>query len=55
MCSPETELRQSFFPVPDGWACEIAAQYAAKADPAMTALKKGMYPHTLEALAQRNM
>ena len=36
-------------------ACEIAAQYAAKADPAMTALKKGMYPHTLEALAQRTM
>lgn len=36
-------------------ACEIAAQYAAKADPAMSALKKGMYPHTLEALAQRTM
>ena len=36
-------------------ACEIAAQYAAKADPAMTTLKKGMYPHTLEALAQRTM
>ncbi len=36
-------------------ACEIAAQYAAKADPAMTALKKGMYPQTLEALAQRDM
>ena len=36
-------------------ACEIAALYASKADPAMTALKKGMYPHTLEALAQRNM
>ena len=36
-------------------ACEIAAQYASKADPAMSALKKGMYPHTLEALAQRTM
>ena len=36
-------------------AIEIAAQYAAKADPAMTALKKGMYPHTLEALAKRSM
>ena len=36
-------------------ACEIAAQYAAKADPAMTVLKKGMYPATLEALAQREM
>lgn len=36
-------------------ACEIAAQYVSKADPAMTALKKGMYPHTLEALAQRTM
>ena len=36
-------------------AIEIAAQYAAKADPAMTALKQGMYPHTLEALARRSM
>ena len=36
-------------------AVEIAAQLASKADPAMTVLKKGMYPHTLEALAQREM
>jgi len=36
-------------------AIEIASQYAAKADPAMTALKQGMYPHTLEALARRSM
>ena len=47
------------FAVPEeevlGKACEIAAQYAAKADPAMAALKKGMYPQTLEALAQKTM
>jgi len=32
-------------------AIEIAAAYASKADPVMHVLKKGMYPHTLEALA----
>ena len=32
-------------------AIEIAAGFAAKADPAMTLLKKGLYPGTLEALA----
>jgi len=30
---------------------EIAAALASKADPAMQALKKGLYPHVLEALA----
>ena len=33
-------------------AIEIAAPLAAKADPAMTLLKKGMYPNVLEALTQ---
>lgn len=36
-------------------AVEIAAQYAAKADPAMRALKQGLYPQTLDALARRTM
>ena len=36
-------------------AIEIAAGLASKADPAMTALKKGMYPHTLESLALYRM
>jgi len=30
---------------------EIASRLASKADPAMHALKKGMYPHALQALA----
>jgi enoyl-CoA hydratase/carnithine racemase len=32
-------------------AITIAAAFAAKADPAMRVLKRGMYPRTLEALA----
>jgi enoyl-CoA hydratase/carnithine racemase len=31
-------------------AISAAARYASKADPAMSALKRGMYPHVLEAL-----
>ncbi len=31
---------------------EIAGALASKADPAMRALKKGLYPHVLDALAQ---
>lgn len=34
-------------------AIEIAAQYAAKADPAMGELKRGLYPRVLEALAKK--
>jgi len=34
---------------------ELAARYASKADASMTALKTGMYGHTLEALARRSM
>ena len=34
-------------------AVEIAAEFAAKADPAMQVLKRGMYPRTLEALATK--
>jgi enoyl-CoA hydratase/carnithine racemase len=30
-----------------------AAGFAAKADPAMAVLKRGMYPRTLEALARK--
>jgi len=40
---PETEVLPK--------SIEIAAALASKADPAMHALKKGMYLHTLEALA----
>ena len=32
-------------------AIELAAALASKADPAMHALKKGMYPRALEALS----
>ena len=32
-------------------AIELAARFAAKADPAMRLLKRGMYPETLAALA----
>ncbi|MGH0030272.1 MAG: enoyl-CoA hydratase/isomerase family protein [Myxococcota bacterium] len=34
-------------------AVERAAPFAPKADPAMGVLKRGMYPHTLEALARK--
>lgn len=34
-------------------AVECAAAFAAKADPAMAVLKRGMYPRVLEALAAR--
>ena len=34
-------------------ACALAAPFAAKADPAMGVLKRGMYPRVLEALASR--
>ncbi len=34
-------------------AVEIAAQWAAKADPTMAVLKRGMYPRVLEALARK--
>jgi enoyl-CoA hydratase/carnithine racemase len=35
-----------------GRAVELAAVFAAKADPAMQALKQGLYPHALEALGR---
>jgi enoyl-CoA hydratase/carnithine racemase len=34
-------------------AVEIAAQWAAKADPVMAVLKRGMYPSVLQALATK--